>query len=1287
MGSLVTLRSFKSQPVNGEDFTLNPSDDTPNLVGGVAEFVQATHRIQMFWNFEADSTNTVAFDVVALLGTFTKAFGSFEDDGFIVGHRLNWSYSAVPAGFDGTVQSVSGGTMIVLFDGGVPDQSGPASTTSAFNGITPYEDLEYSFGLIGNSEGTNYVSKLDGSNQRFYADGIGFDTGGGVRDLNFVNMTPSGINQSWRSGTVKARFIQDVGFKQEFEVVHEFLILPFYTEGEQSNVANENPPSLFSSSTLKYVHKADFFTVLSNPNSIISAVDDQQLGSVGYFGENYNGFQNDYTVASIVYTDDATAQVINEINPKVTTKVVVRVTNPNNPFTATTKGVLGVSLLAEAARYQGNTNTVQENFMFDQKLQEEGSPPVSSTIINDLTITLIGAGEIEIEADLIYSVPQQNDLTNNDTYAIWLHIQDDSQSNAVSDRVPLVLDSRNFDIDLDVPDLLFPDEINSKIIPHDKTESDFGFTNLAGWNEEGFQWNLPFYINVDLAATLTALNVSLVAYNSTTGDLFKLQQYNFNVGTPIVSGGVQQLNVSTDRGFNLLSGSIFNDATIENVGPSIVSAYNVEEYLLNVGFKINFEEWFAQPDADQIFYNANEQLDGLNKLTSNYSLKNGYAIKVAMDAEMSDGSTSTDYRFLSADFDIQDYDFPQPEPLEVNCKIVTYDQNANNLDGGFSDTENTIIEATFTYLTMGAPDANLLYGWIGLDILNGSINTIYELSTLNAPATVQPLVPLPAESLTKITSLGSTVTLECEVDFTQIDQDKGYCISAHLREKNPEIPIVSLITNITASFTGGPTGSWDMLLLAQDGDTNPLPNGYNARFSIKIATIEVGTFDYLIGDVIGVNAPQATTGIGAAMITYMSGTVTDGATITFDKRDWAEAECIIRDALNTTSSALEWCFSVDNGVVFSNVSNDTQTIVSTISAFEFPNVGKRVDGSTAVFADRTNDKIRLINTDGYTKTVGTQASLQAVGIDYGDVSNGQPVILSVQYIGIATVPVLFEYRYDGKNYTPTSIKTMTKLGAFRIGVDPNKTYLGKSAIWTGHARGNTTVPNRGFERLTLLEWDGITYIEHDFQPVIEAIFLAHAPTDTNLTINNIIVDDNSDIYIVWRSLNTTNNGLFRLRLTGATYENPADWSFKLMTGVASGNSDGTGSGAQTSNLRGIGIIGYDGVLNQATGTNPEFVIADALPNIGGIRTATHAVGPDEYTTTKTIGGTTLGDLDGTGTAARFDLLRDSIGLNLSNKALALDSANQAVYLLDMVANTSTKIGGQNSAGDEEQIEY
>tara|TARA_R100000655_G_scaffold39820_1_gene75167 strand:+ start:4627 stop:7113 length:2487 start_codon:yes stop_codon:yes gene_type:complete len=802
---------FFNQYNNGEALDQNLTDFTTNLVGNVTDKIRTRQTIAVSWTSQSNSTNT--FDVAG--NTLNQLAGSFIGAGFVVGDIISL-YDNVGTAFvftDRTITSISA-TQIVFDGASVSTVSYP---DAKLYGKTPLESLRFRFGLIENNEATNYISKIDGTAENsFSADGIGFDTGGGVRSLTPVTLTPStGVN-SWKEdfGSATVAFLstgtQAQDYEQIFEINHYFTILPFYLDGDLTNLQNllltsGTQPALFTSTnSLKYVFDAQLNTTLSNPNGTKSASVDSNLGSVGWFNENLNGGNNLYAVRDLVYTNVDTAQVVNRIDSQQKTNVAFNITNAFNPFTVNTNVSVGIAILPNASDYQQNTNTINENFVLDTDFTTVGLAPIASSIISNYSATLVAADEISVQFDVDYLTAIEPTLENKN-YVIWATTCDETAIAGNTDRVSLKVDTQLYDFNPDVEDLIFIDTINH--FPHNINDTVLadGFDDYKGWIEDGFEIVVPFQLNNDLSAGLSSLSVHLSAWNPSTDDRFDLQNYNYSLsgGVLINPAGLNQYksyNINTTRGFNLVNGSQFNNAVLTTQGPGLRGAINVINYELKLGIKANFEEWISLPGANTVFYNANEPNNGLNLKASNYSLKNGYELVVFIDAVAAvvvqnpptfiPTNVFTNYQFLSQPHAYYDYNLDANVTPDYSVEIITLDENGANTSGIVETSINTTVKATFTP-TSGTTNFINPYGIIRLNQFGGNIQTIFELSSIRESIVSNPLIPLSGENYTKVTDNGSTVVLECLIDGSLLDASLNYDISATLRDDTSEIGIAT----------------------------------------------------------------------------------------------------------------------------------------------------------------------------------------------------------------------------------------------------------------------------------------------------------------------------------------------------------------------------------------------------------------------------------------------------------------------------------------------------------------
>jgi hypothetical protein len=244
----------------------------------------------------------------------------------------------------------------------------------------------------------------------------------------------------------------------------------------------------------------------------------------------------------------------------------------------------------------------------------------------------------------------------------------------------------------------------------------------------------------------------------------------------------------------LVNGSQFNNAVLTTIGSALRGPINVDQYELKLGIKANFEEWILQPDANTVFYDVNEPNNGLNKKSSNYSLKEGYELVVIVEANVASSKNLpitgilTNYQFLSQPHAYYDYDLDNNVTPDWAVEILTIDENGINTNGVIQTSINTTItiQATFTPLS-GTTGLIAPYGIIRLNQSGGNIQTIYELSSIRESILNNPLIPLVGESYTKLTDDGLTVVLECLVDGSLLNATTNYDISATLRDAAPVI--------------------------------------------------------------------------------------------------------------------------------------------------------------------------------------------------------------------------------------------------------------------------------------------------------------------------------------------------------------------------------------------------------------------------------------------------------------------------------------------------------------------
>lgn len=784
---VVQNREFKNQYDNGNTFADNPSEFTLNLAGSVMEKIQVLHQVDIRWFFQASSSNPVDFENLGSdLFRFKKANGGeFSTDGFSIGDDINWQFPSGGSTIsrDGTVNTLDAVWMYVQFSTSTTISSGQ-STGSLFQGTSDLTAILYNFGLIGNTENFNTLSKVSGNNQGYYASSL---TEGGGSSA----MTERWQYRDWVTGSASVeRLTNPSTYVQRFEITHEFIINPFYLDGQLSNLQNNiTPTNLNGLNSFKYVFNIDARTALSNPNSSKVVTEDQQLGSVAWFNENFNGFQNIYSVDSVTYEDNATGDPADGLLIGSDTVVVVTISKSTGAFVSTDRIGAFVAYLPPADEYTNTLTDLESNFMYGNGhcLADTVAGTVNG-VITDIDADLSG-GDIELSFIVDYSTAQKTvlgDAFNNEEeprFVMGIQIGDITLLAGDSDRVMILADTQPFDANADISGLF--GVVKNELFKHNKTiDVDTPTSDIIVWNEEGFTWDLNFTLDLNKDAYLNTLEVVWVAQELATGNFFKLDSYSVpNISNALTypdSGfTVQSFEFSGTRGYPLATGSQFNEVTLETLGLTA----GVQSYGLTIGQKASWQEWLSNLDVDNVFFNSSEPQNNLNFKTSNYSNLNGYLIHIGLLANVTGTNPlglvgDTDYLTITAS-DLC-YDYGVDPTNNWTATIETFDSTGTtNLGGGILPNEDTYFKVTWVSVIPVASIAGL-WAIHRIEETNQGGYNIEELSTIRPFPAGQILKPLAGETQLKMSIDSGDVITEGLIDYTKLVAGQSYNLSAQI---------------------------------------------------------------------------------------------------------------------------------------------------------------------------------------------------------------------------------------------------------------------------------------------------------------------------------------------------------------------------------------------------------------------------------------------------------------------------------------------------------------------------
>jgi len=804
VNSVKFFNEFKNDP----GFVSNLGSFTTNLTGEVLTNVKVEISVDISWGINyapPGGFNWTLTKSGTLLTIVSNDGYDFINEGFAAGDVVDLGLN-----IGGTpvlaptlpITFVLGNTMVI--DTGVLIALPGGIIGVRIDGKNDLVALNYKFGLIENAESFNTISKVSNNDQGYYATGIGADLGGGVRDTSFVDMTRLGTYKDWQTGSARVRFVSSPAlYVQRFIIEHEFMIVPFYLEGQLTNLENNVLPTLFNGlNSLKYVFNAGFRINLSNPNTEKPFQIDEFAGSVAWFNENFNGFQNDYEIKSVDYFDGNTLLDAEGILASTKTKIEILVGRDSTPFVAGDRFGVYISYLPEQNEYENTIlSDLKQNFIYDRALNSEGVAATSGDDFITSCEAVLSGGDLLITLEMEYSSLQKAFLANKinlgDTkYLIGVEVGDNTLSSAGSNRVMLLADVKNYDLSADIPGLM--EFTKYDIYKHNKqigvgTPSTDAFT----WNEDGLVVDYNFYLDLNKQAFLNSLDFKLIAYNPLTEQMFELDSYTFgNIASAIVSGGVQQINDITTRNYNLAAGDQFNDVSIITDS----NAGGLQNYVGRFGLKISWQDWLSNADVDPIFYDLSKPNYNLNDKASNYSFLNDYEIRLAVTSNL-DGvsdlgvSGNTDYLFLSPAINVYDYNKGFYDPSIWSGVIQTFHPTTLvDLGGQVLSGEDTIMKTTWTSTDGAITDLTDFWAIHRIEESNQLGYEIDELSSINPFPTPNRLIPLSGETQLKIYLDAGNVITECLVDGSQITSGVSYNLSSRIEQGTPAIPEGAKIT-------------------------------------------------------------------------------------------------------------------------------------------------------------------------------------------------------------------------------------------------------------------------------------------------------------------------------------------------------------------------------------------------------------------------------------------------------------------------------------------------------------
>lgn len=766
---------YFNQLSNGADFSSNTSDFTTNLVGNTREKIKAQFDCEIQWYANASPSQN--WDVFT--GKLVRDTGNFKEDGFFVLGQFqfyaDWTqrFTDLPE-FTAQVDFISndGSTLdfTVLTGSQVTtgvDQTNIGIWADPSINANNFTSCVYSFGFINNNESVDFTSKTSLNEQQYF-----------IRDIvsGVNNLEPKGTFKDWQTGSSTVEpLVTSKKNVASYQFTHEFILNPFYLEGELSNLQDKTITDTFKGNeTLNHVFELDFRHSLNDTVSNIVGSSNEIDGSVGWFEENFNGLNSDYKITAVNYVGGTNLDInnANELNISID-KLSGSITSGQQI------SVYFAYLPTNESEYQDTSTTLTENFILDNIVCTVDGGLVGGANVFDDVNAVLSSGSAIITTNLSFSPTQIALLKNNSNYLISVQIQDNTLNSGNSDRVHLIADvsGATYDITPSTTGLLTWDKFN--LLTHSEDLGvDAGSTTIEAWNEDGILLDAQFQLDLNKNAFLNDLQLDLIAYNSTLDTSFVLDSVQLDISNQVISNNIQQININQNRGYLLNAGNQFDFVNINFDS----EAGGIAVYDVAFGQKIKWQDWIRNLDVDTVFYNNSEANDNLNFKSSNYSNLNGYKIKIEAKTNVNGDDINNNpitYNQIERSGNITVYDYSVSDDGSfTNATVELLEPNTLSNVGKLLSNQDTLMKVTW----QNSPNfdvADIVYINHRIQPYNAIGDNLEESSTLRGAY---------ANGIVKDTTfskVGSDIVSESLIDYTKLDSGLCYNLSARIQALNP----------------------------------------------------------------------------------------------------------------------------------------------------------------------------------------------------------------------------------------------------------------------------------------------------------------------------------------------------------------------------------------------------------------------------------------------------------------------------------------------------------------------
>lgn len=1136
--------SYKNAGINGLDFSGTTA--APYLHGNVGDYVKVEFDLEIESYAIADPGNPWTVSGSAGSFTITWAYGSFVDAGLYVGQNYKIKNAGGTVISSGTIAYVDALLIDLTETGGTGLSAGTLNSNEKIFCTDNIDGLVYRPNVIENSNTYDSASIINGKTTEYYIAGLSISG-------SYSNMARKGIAHPGVTGSAQVRYVSNTDGLHSLKI-REYLVIPVWTADWQLEYDNVTPPhQLTDRFSLKHVFEVVARHDYNNPNSQLTGQWDQTKGSVGWYGESFDGSSVRYSVNSVEYLDHATLTPIDSIS--INRKTRVRFNLVADASHGSYHKIIPF-VITQISDYP--TKEHDAAFLADRLKADYNSAASGTGRIKRVSYGSTGTTTSVIEVDIEYSADDKAAFDfENIKWILGLSVCDTSDPVSASDKCTLLVATGNYDFSADVAGLLTWN--TGKVYPHNVPTADY--SDYKGFVNDSLAVESEFEVKTSDGAKLAGMKIQVVAVDDNTGADFIIDSREIQLG--LVSFDLssrQYLNVNTTRGYRQLSTDKLNkvELTVDNSGLDSV-------FTVKYGMNIPWQEWIQNLNVDPDFIDLTEPQRNLNKKASNYDGVNDYSVFIRLLAEVENSEGVTEY---AQDIACELYDLgPAPSP-EWTAEVKLLSDGVET--GVIDKTEKTTVQVVFTPTDLGDLSAGGFVGVIRLEKKNQPDEDFYEIDTAKL-YTHSVLIPPAGETYATVDISASDVTIEAQIDGSKLDRNAEYVIYGRLYHDGGAAPIAELLAH---THVGGSDGDVTIPVRLKKADnTTTLANGKDVEIVIQIDGSTVETLEGTTGQALS----DFTTDVDPAFSVkaFTTGNISDGATLTWAKKNWANKTLNVNEDAEDVTWIIrakdygQWSATDSEVVPVYDLNPGQGFILSMVHSAS--NEYYMVDYENGIRVMRDNTTFQ------HTARLGTTAKCYRVAVDATTPSN--PKVFTVDADAAGTTNQVLWWtntnRIDkGGSGTPNTHALSIK-GASICTVPANQNNS-MPDLWVGGRLYNGKL-------LLLRRTSPTAYAEFDFSSV-----LATVTGWSGASITNVLLDANGKVWVFGHVAGSGNGIAVLTKTGGGAYTDTAQWSIsRIMSFNGDALSTGNGSVARTTNpMQQAAIVGYDSTYGATSGTNP-----------------------------------------------------------------------------------------------------